>query len=245
MERRVALVTGASRGIGRATALRLAEQGCFVAVGFASNVEAAQETIRLLDEVGAARELLPLDVAETESCTQAVEGILERHGRIDILVNNAGAVGDALIVRQKDEDWNRLLAVNLAGPMALCRAAARPMMKQRAGAIVNVVSISGEMGNAGQSAYAASKAGLIGMTKSLARELAPRGIRVNAVSPGFIDTDMTSGLTDALRERILGQIPLARLGRSDEVAQAIAFLASDAASYITGEVLRVNGGLLT
>jgi 3-oxoacyl-[acyl-carrier protein] reductase len=225
--------------------LRLAEQGCFVAVGFASNVEAAQETIRLLDEVGAARELLPLDVAETESCTQAVEGILERHGRIDILVNNAGAVGDALIVRQKDEDWNRLLAVNLAGPMALCRAAARPMMKQRAGAIVNVVSISGEMGNAGQSAYAASKAGLIGMTKSLARELAPRGIRVNAVSPGFIDTDMTSGLTDALRERILGQIPLARLGRSDEVAQAIAFLASDAASYITGEVLRVNGGLLT
>jgi 3-oxoacyl-[acyl-carrier protein] reductase len=245
MDRKVALVTGASRGIGRATARRLAERGCFVAIGFAQHADAAAETLKLVAETGAGGELLPFDVSSPESCASAVEGILARHGRIDVLVNNAGLISDALIVRQKDEDWNRLLAVNLTGPMALCRAAARPMMKQRSGAIVNVASISGEMGNGGQSAYAASKAGLLGMTKSLARELSSRGIRVNAVSPGFIETDMTAELATAVRERILSQVPLGRLGSADEVARAIAFLASDEASYITGEVLRVNGGLLT
>jgi len=245
MAERVALVTGASRGIGRACALRLAAAGCRVAIGFREGADAAGETRELIAAAGGAAELLPFDVADTEACAQAVGKIVADHGRIDVLVNNAGVVHDMLLLRQSDTDWTRLLAVNLTGPMALCRAAVRPMLKQRAGAIVNVVSVVGEMGNAGQCGYAASKAGLTALTKSLAREVAARGVRVNAVSPGFIDTEMTGRLAAATRQLILQQVPLGRLGSADEVAQAVAFLASDAASYITGEVLRVNGGLLT
>jgi 3-oxoacyl-[acyl-carrier protein] reductase len=172
-----------------------------------------------------------------------VDQVVKRAGRLDVLVNNAGVAIDGLAVRTKDEDWDRTLDTNLKGAFALCRAAARPMMKQRSGAIVNLTSVVGEMGNVGQAAYAASKAGLIGLTKSLARELASRNIRVNAVSPGFIDTDMTSGLNAELKAKMTEAIPLGRLGSADEVAKAVLFLAGDAASYVTGEVLKVNGGM--
>jgi 3-oxoacyl-[acyl-carrier protein] reductase len=244
-EKRIALVTGASRGIGRACALALAAGGDHVVVGFGADEGAAAATLAALETAGGSGELARFDVADTAACQAAVEAVLARHGRLDVLVNNAAVSLDGLLVRVKDEDWERLLAVNLTGPMALMRAASRPMMKQRGGAIVNVVSVVGEMGNAGQTGYAATKAGLVGLTKSLARELASRNVRVNAVSPGFIDTEMTARLPEAARARILEQVPLARLGRPGEVAQAVAFLASEAASYITGEVLRVNGGLLT
>lgn len=245
MDKRVALITGASRGIGAACARALAQRGCFVALNFARSAGAAEEVLRGIQADGGAGELLPFDVGDPVACTAAVGSIVERHGRLDALVNNAAVTADTLLVRLKDEDWARNLAVNLTGPMALCRAAARPMMKQRTGAVVNVVSVVGEMGNAGQSAYAAAKAGLVGLTKSLARELASRNVRVNAVSPGFIETDMTAAIPDTARERILGQVPMGRLGRPEEVAAAVAFLVSEEASYITGEVLRVNGGLLT
>lgn len=245
MERRIALVTGASRGIGRACARALARDGLHVVAGFATGAEGAAETVRLVTEAGGAAEPLGFDAGNPAACAGAVEQVLASHGRLDVLVNNAAVALDALVVRLKDEDWERTLAVNLTGPMSLCRAAARAMMKQRAGAVVNVVSVVGEMGNAGQAAYAASKAGLIGLTRALARELAGRNVRVNAVSPGFIDTDMTAKIPDELRQRILAQVPLGRFGRAEEVAAAVSFLASDAASYVTGEVLRVNGGLLT
>lgn len=245
VERPVALVTGASRGIGRACALELARRGFHVVAAWVSSEEGAQATLAEIRAAGGQGEAVKLDVGDTRACAAEVERIVAAHGRLDVLVNNAAVSLDALVVRLKDEDWDRQLAVNLTGPMALCRAAARPMMKQRAGSIVNLVSVVGESGNAGQSAYAAAKAGLIGFTKSLARELASRHVRVNAVSPGFIETDMTGRLSDEQRQKILSQVPLARLGRSEEVARAVAFLATDDGAYVTGEVLRVNGGLLT
>lgn len=210
-----------------------------------SSEEGAQATLDDVRAAGGQGEAVRLDVGDSRACAVEVERIVATHGRLDVLVNNAAVSLDALVVRLKDEDWDRQLAVNLTGPMALCRAAARPMMKQRGGSIVNLVSVVGESGNAGQSAYAAAKAGLIGFTKSLARELASRQVRVNAVSPGFIATDMTSRLSEEQRARILSQVPLARLGRPEEVARAVAFLATDDGAYVTGEVLRVNGGLLT
>lgn len=245
VERPVALVTGASRGIGRACALELARRGFHVVAAWVSSEEGAQATLAEIRAAGGQGEAVKLDVGDTRACAAEVERIVAAHGRLDVLVNNAAVSLDALVVRLKDEDWDRQLAVNLTGPMALCRAAARPMMKQRAGSIVNLVSVVGESGNAGQSAYAAAKAGLIGFTKSLARELASRHVRVNAVSPGFIETDMTGRLSDEQRQKILSQVPLARLGRPEEVARAVAFLATDDGAYVTGEVLRVNGGLLT
>jgi 3-oxoacyl-[acyl-carrier protein] reductase len=243
--KRVALVTGASRGIGRAVAVELARQGCFVVAAYGANDDAAKATLEAIEAGGGHGALLKFDVGDPTACARVVEEQLAVHGRLDVLVNNAAVAIDTLLVRLKNEDWQRTLDVNLTGPMALCRAAARPMMKQRGGAIVNVVSVVGEMGNAGQTAYAAAKAGLVGLTKSLARELASRNVRVNAVSPGFIDTDMTSRLPDAVRDGIRAQVPMGRLGTAEEVASAVAFLASPAASYVTGEVLRVNGGLLT
>ena len=241
---RIVLVTGASRGIGRAVAVALAS-GSQVVVGCQSRVAEADETCRLVREAGGEAEVVSFDVGDAVACAEALEGVVSRHGRFDVLVNNAALGLDGLLLRLKDEDWHRQLAVNLTGPMALCRAASRTMLKQRSGAIVNVVSVVGESGNAGQGAYAATKAGLIGLTKSLAKEFAPRGVRVNAVSPGFIDTDMTQRLSDEQRARVLSQVPLGRLGSADEVAHAVAFLASERASYVTGEVLRVNGGLYT
>jgi 3-oxoacyl-[acyl-carrier protein] reductase len=241
---KVVLVTGGSRGIGRACALAFAKAGAStVVVSYAGNEAAANESVGLLQAAGAKAEALRFDVADSAACTSAVEGVVKAHGRLDVLVNNAGVAMDGLVMRLKDEDWDRQMDTNLKGAFALIRAASRPMMKQRGGAIINISSIIGEMGNAGQAAYSASKAGLIGLTKSVAKELSSRNIRVNAVTPGFIGTDMTSHLNDELRQKMLETIPLGRLGAPEEVANAVLFLASDAASYITGEVLKVNGGM--
>jgi 3-oxoacyl-[acyl-carrier protein] reductase len=240
---KVALVTGGSRGIGRAIALELGRRGARVVFSYAGNEAAAEETRQALTTAGASCRAVRFDVSDTAACSAAIDELLKTEGRLDVLVNNAGVAVDGLVMRFKDEDWDRTLDTNLRGPFALIRAASRPMMKQRGGAIVNVSSIVGEMGNAGQAAYAASKAGLIGLTKSLARELASRSIRVNCVTPGFITTDMTQGLNEELKAKMAEAIPLARIGNPEEVAAAVAFLASDAASYITGEVLKVNGGM--
>jgi 3-oxoacyl-[acyl-carrier protein] reductase len=241
---KVALVTGASRGIGRAIAVTLARGGASVALNYASNEAAAAEALRLVQEAGAPKaRLFRFDIADPAACAAAVEQVVAELGGLHILVNNAGIAIDQLVMRLKDEDWNRQLQVNLTGAFNLIRAVTRPMMKQRGGAIVNLTSVVGEMGNAGQAAYAASKAGLIGLTKSVARELASRNVRVNAVAPGFIDTDMTAALPEAAKTKLQDLIPLARLGTAQDVANAVAFLASDQASYVTGETLRVNGGM--
>ncbi|NOK34316.1 3-oxoacyl-[acyl-carrier-protein] reductase [Corallococcus exercitus] len=241
---KVVLVTGGSRGIGRACALAFAKAGAStVVISYVGNEAAAQETVGLLQQAGAKAEAVRFDLADTAACAGAIDGVVKAHGRLDVLVNNAGMAIDGLVMRVKDEDWDRQLDTNLRGAFALIRAASRPMMKQRAGAIINITSVVGEMGNPGQAAYSAAKAGLIGLTKSVAKELASRSIRVNAVSPGFIGTDMTSHLDDELRQKMVGGIALGRLGNPEEVAGAVLFLASDAASYITGEVLKVNGGM--
>ena len=242
-EGKVALVTGGSRGIGRACAVELARRGAAVVLCYAANEAAAQEAVRLCLSAGGAAKAIRLDVADTRACAGAVDAVVEERGRLDVLVNNAGVSVDGLVMRVKDEDWDRQLDTNLRGAFALIRAASRPMMKQRQGAIVNVTSVVGESGNAGQAAYAASKAGLVGLTKSVARELASRNIRVNAVSPGLIATDMTARLSPEAHERALAAIPLGRLGAPLDVARAVAFLASDAAAYVTGAVLKVNGGM--
>jgi 3-oxoacyl-[acyl-carrier protein] reductase len=241
---KVALVTGASRGIGRAVAVTLAKGGASVALNYAGNEAAAREALELVQEAGAPRsKLYKFDVADPAACAAAVEAIVGEWGGLHVLVNNAGIAVDQLVMRLKDEDWNRQLQVNLTGAFNLTRAATRPMMKQRGGAIVNLTSVVGEMGNAGQAAYAATKAGLIGLTKAVARELASRAIRVNAVAPGYVDTDMTQALPEAARSKLQEMIPLARIGTAQDVADAVAYLASDQASYVTGEVLRVNGGM--
>jgi len=237
---KVVLVTGGSRGIGRACAVAFGRAGATVVLTYAGNEAAAAEAVAAS---GPLARSMRFDVADTAACAAAVDEVVKGAGRIDVLVNNAGVSVDGLAVRVKDDDWDRQLDTNLKGAFALCRAAARPMMKQRSGSIVNLASIVGEMGNVGQTAYAASKAGLIGLTKSLARELASRNVRVNAVSPGFIDTDMTAGIGPELKAKMVEAIPLGRLGTADEVARAVLFLASDAASYVTGEVLKVNGGM--
>jgi 3-oxoacyl-[acyl-carrier protein] reductase len=241
---KTALVTGASRGIGRAIAVALARGGASVAINYAGNEAAANEALRLVTEAGAPKaKLYRFDVADPAACSAAVEAVVAELGGLHVLVNNAGIALDQLVMRQKDEDWDRTLRVNLTGNFNLIRAAARPMMKAKGGAIVNLTSVVGEMGNAGQAAYAAAKAGQIGLTKSVARELASRNIRVNAVAPGFIDTDMTAALPEAAKAKLTEQIPLARLGSAEDVANAVVWLASDLASYVTGEVLRVNGGM--
>jgi 3-oxoacyl-[acyl-carrier protein] reductase len=241
---KVALVTGASRGIGRAIAVTLAKGGASVALNYAGNEAAAAEALALVQQAGAPRaKLYRFDVADPAACAAAVDAVIAELGGLHVLVNNAGIAVDQLVMRVKDEDWNRQLQVNLTGAFNLIRAATRPMMKQRGGAIVNLTSVVGEMGNAGQAAYAATKAGLIGLTKSVARELASRNIRVNAVAPGYVDTDMTAALPEAAKTKMRELIPLARLGGAQDVANAVAFLASEAASYVTGETLRVNGGM--
>ncbi len=240
---KVVLVTGGSRGIGRAIAVAFARQGATVVIGYAGNEAAAQEALGLVQAAGAKGETVRFDVADTSACASTVEHVVKTHGRLDVLVNNAGVAVDGLVMRMKDEDWDKQLDTNLKGAFALIRAASRPMMKQRGGAIINLTSVVGEMGNGGQAAYSASKAGLIGLTKSVARELASRNIRVNAVSPGFIGTDMTAHLEGETREKMLAAIPLGRLGSVEDVAAAVLFLAGDSAAYITGEVLKVNGGM--
>jgi 3-oxoacyl-[acyl-carrier protein] reductase len=240
---KIVLVTGGSRGIGRAIAVGFGKGGATVIITYAGNEAAANETLDLVEKHGVKAKAVKFDVADTAACQSCIDDVVKEFGRLDVLVNNAGIAVDGLSMRIKDEDWDRQIDTNLKGAFALIRAATRPMMKQRQGAIVNLTSIVGESGNAGQAAYSASKAGLIGLTKSLAKELSSRHIRVNAVSPGFIETDMTSHIPEETRAKMLEGIPLGRLGTADEVAQAVLFLSSDAASYITGEVLRVNGGM--
>jgi len=240
---KIVLVTGGSRGIGRACALGFAKRGATVVLSYAGNQAAADEAVRLCQQAGAHAKALQFDVADSQACAQAIDSVVKEFGRLDVLVNNAGVAIDGLIMRFKDEDWDKTLDTNLKGAFALIRAASRPMMKQKRGAIINLTSVVGEMGNGGQAAYASSKAGLIGLTKAVAKELASRNIRVNAVSPGFIDTDMTSKIPGETQAKMVDSIPLARLGSAEEVAHAVLFLASDLAAYITGEVLKVNGGM--
>jgi 3-oxoacyl-[acyl-carrier protein] reductase len=223
----------------------LAREGATVVINYAGNEAAAQESCALVEKAGGKAVPMKFDVADSSACTVALDEIAKSQGGLHVMVLNAGIAIDGLILRMKDEDLERQLAVNLKAAFYLCRAAARPMMKQRQGSIVALTSIVGESGNAGQTAYAATKAGLIGFIKSLSKELASRNVRANLVSPGFIDTDMTASLPEAAKARMLETIPQGRLGTAEEVAQAVLFLASDRASYITGEVLRVNGGMLT
>jgi 3-oxoacyl-[acyl-carrier protein] reductase len=238
---RVALVTGASRGIGRAIAVRLAQQGArVVAAARADNARPAAEEIAAR---GGQAEAVTLDVTDAQAGAAAVAGVVERHGRIDILVNNAGITRDQLLLRLKREDWDAVIQTNLTSAFTLTQAALKPMIRQRAGRIVCIGSVVGQSGNAGQANYAASKAGLIGFAKAVALEVASRGITVNVVAPGMIETDMTRAMTDEARESWESKIPLKRLGTPDDVAAAVCFLASDEASYITGQVLAVNGGM--
>ncbi len=243
IKRKVALVTGASRGIGRAIAIELARQGAYVIVNYSSSPEAAQETLNAVREAGSDGEVLKFAVQDSQQVENAFDGIKARHGQLDILVNNAGISRDGLVLRMKDEEWLATLAVNLNGSFFCARAAARLMLKAKKGRIINISSVVGEMGNAGQVPYVSSKSGVIGMTKALARELASRNVTVNAVTPGFIETDMTSALDDKLKEEHLKTIPLSRYGQAEEVAQLVAFLASDNAAYITGQVIGINGGM--
>ena len=239
----VALVTGASRGIGRAAALALGGAGASVAVGFGRNPDAAAEVVQLLNATGVAAVALAADLNDLAAAAGLIGRTQEALGGLDIVVNNAGITRDNLAVRLSDEDWAQVIAVDLTAAFHICRAALRPMLKQRRGRIINVSSISGVTGNPGQANYSAAKAGLIGLTKALAREVATRNITVNAVAPGFIDTDMTKELGEAVRAGVLTTIPMARLGSADEVAAAIRFLALPEAGYITGHVLQVDGGL--
>jgi 3-oxoacyl-[acyl-carrier protein] reductase len=240
----VALVTGAARGIGKTIAVALARPDLGIYLNDVTPADAAQEAIREVEAKGARASYLPFNVAKSHEVEQAFEKIIQESGRLDILVNNAGITRDQLLVRMKEEDWDQVLAVNLKGAFNCLKAASKPMIKQRFGRIVNISSVVGLMGNAGQINYVASKAGLVGLTKSAARELASRNITVNAVAPGFIETAMTQNLPEKTREAMLAQIPLNRFGKPEEVAQAVAFLVSDRAAYITGQVIHVNGGML-
>lgn len=243
LEGKTALVTGASRGIGRAIALELARCGADVAVNYAGNEEAANGVVREIEALGRAAAAIRCNVASAAEVDAMVSSVIERFGKIDILVNNAGITRDNLLMRMKEEEFDEVIATNLKGVFNCIKAVTRPMMKQRSGRIINISSVVGSLGNPGQVNYSAAKAGVIGMTKSAARELASRGITVNCVAPGFIDTDMTSALGAEAREALLKQIPLASLGRPEQIAGVVRFLASEDASYMTGQTLHVDGGM--
>ena len=243
---KTALVTGAGRGIGRATAVRLARDGARIAINFKGNTAAAEETKRAVEATGAMAALIQGDVSVDAEADRVVKDALAfGDGKLDILVNNAGITRDNLLLRMSAEDWDAVLDLNLRGAFLVTKAALRPMMKQRGGRIVNVSSISGVIGNAGQANYSAAKAGLIAFTKTVAREMAVRNITANAVAPGFVPTDLTSIVPKDIQDAMLKQIPLGRFGTAEDVANAIAFLASDEAAYITGQVLIVDGGMVT
>lgn len=241
--KQTAIVTGGSRGIGRAVAVRLAKDGMNLVINYRGNSAAAEETERLCRELGAEVLLVQGDVSRAEDCEKLAAQAKEAFGRVDVLVNNAGITRDGLLARMTEEDFRAVLDVNLVGPWNMMKAVNRIMMKQRYGRIVNLSSVTGLMGNMGQTNYAAAKAGILGMTKSYAREVASRGITVNAMAPGFIDTDMTEAMPEGAKDKIVTEIPMGRTGKPEDVAEAVAFLASEQAGYITGEVLRVDGGM--
>ncbi len=244
LQGQIALVTGGSRGIGRAVVLALGRRGARVVVNYRGNHLAAEETLKQLLAAGGSGELCPFDVSQEAQVDEAVKKIVDQHKKIDIVVNNAGVTSDNLLVRLKPEDWDRVLGINLKGTVHCTKAVCRGMMRARYGRIINMASVVGQMGNAGQSAYAASKAGIIGFTRAMARELASRGITVNAVAPGYIDTEMTEKLPGDLKEEFLKSIPLGRFGSGEDVAETVSFLAGPGGGYITGQVINVNGGLL-
>lgn len=237
------MVTGGSRGIGRAITLALGQAGAHVVINYKGNQTAAEETLNLLQAANGKGELSVFDIADEAQVDAAVKNIVDAHKNIDILVNNAGVTSDSLLMRMKSSDWDQVIGTNLKGTILCTKVVSRHMIKQRAGRIVNLSSVVGQMGNVGQSLYAASKAGIIGFTKAMARELASRAITVNAVAPGFIDTEMTARLPEKLREDFLRSVPLGRFGTCQEVADMVVFLAGPTGSYVTGQVFNVNGGL--
>ena len=243
LDEKVALVTGGAQGIGRVISEELAGQGAHVILGDV-NLEGAEKTAAELKQTGAKASAVRIDVSSSSDVQSAFDSIVKEYKPVDIVVNNAGITRDGLLVRMKEADWDSVMNINLKGSFLCSQQAAKQMMKQKSGAIVNIASIVGLMGNFGQANYSASKAGLIGFTKTLAREVALRGIRANAIAPGFIDTEMTRVLEESVREKLIEQIPLARLGEPEDVARCVSFLVSEKASYITGQVISVNGGML-
>ena len=240
---KVALVTGASRGIGRQIALTLAEYGADVIINYNGSREKAEEVVQEIESMGRKAAAVQCTVADFEACGKMVENMIAQFGHIDILVNNAGITKDNLMIKMSEADFDAVIETNLKGTFHMIKHMYRPFLKQKAGRIINLSSVTGILGNAGQANYAASKAGVIGLTKSVAKELAGRNITVNAVAPGYIDTDMTQAMTDTAKEAVLSQIPLKRAGTPKDIAEAVAFLASEKASYITGQVLSVDGGM--
>ena len=242
---KVALVTGGSRGLGRAIALAFAKQGADVGVNYRGNAAAADEVVAAIRELG--REAIAIQgdtAAGREACEVIVKAAIDHFGKVDILVNNAGITRDNLMMRMDDADWNDVIATNLSGPFWMCRAIARPMLKAKSGRIINMSSVAGRMGNAGQANYASAKAGLIGLTKTVARELASRGITANAIAPGLIETELTADLPDAARQFVLDSTPLGYIGSVEDVATAAVYFASDEARYVTGQVLGIDGGMM-